>query len=232
MRLLTLALWFPALAAVNPFAKKAAPAKPSAPAVNPFASKSSTKTRDLAAKGSFFGRVDGTEPPKAKPKAKAGSAAPSSSNKAAPASAGVTSASKDGTLQTFLFGKAPGAGASKPKKRKSEAVEEAGEEALGASTSKRKEAREVRELPREGEEFEETQETPTEGESQSEGGSRASLARTATEVIPEASGEEEEDAEMEDTQPDTQVEEAEEVAAPKANGSGLSKLERFRNAAA
>lgn len=202
--------------------------------MNPFASKSSTKTRDLAAKGSFFGRVEGSEPPKAKPKSKAGSVAPSSSSTKAPASSGVTAATKDGTLQTFLFGKAPGAAAAKPKKRKSDAVEDAGAD-LGASTaSKRKEAREVRELPREGDEFEETQETPTEGESQSEGGSRASLARTATEVIPEASAEEEEeDAEMEDTQ----VEENEEVGAAEAKakaagGSGLSKLERFRNAAA
>ena len=207
--------------------------------MNPFASKSSTKTRDLAAKGSFFSRVEGSEPSKAKPKAKAGSVAPTSSSAKAPASSGVTSASKDGTLQTFLFGKAPGPGPAKPKKRKSDAVEDDAAAAHGASAStpsKRKDAREVRELPREGDEFEETQETPTEGESQSEGGSRASLARAATEVILEAT--EDEDADMQDTQEDTQIEVSEEVKAglevkaAVANGGGLSKLERFRNAAA
>lgn len=221
-------------AAINPFAKKSAASKPAPPAVNPFASKSASKTRDLGAKGSFFGRVEGSEPAKAKPKPKASSVAPSSSAKT-PASSGVTSASKDGTLQTFLFNKAPSAATAKPKKRKSDAVEDAAGVSDAGTPGKRKEAREARELPREGDEFEETQETPTEGESQSEGGSRASLARTATEVIVEAS--EGEDAEMEDTQEATQGEDDEVAAAvgleaKAASGAGLSKLERFRNAAA
>jgi len=218
---------------VNPFAKKAAPVKAAAPAVNPFASKTTSKTRDLGAKGSFFGRVEGSEPAKPKPKAlKAGSTAPLPGKAAAPP--GVTAGSKDGTRQTFLFNKAPSAeAAAKPRKRKSDAVEDAAAD-LGASVSRRKDASEARELPREGEEFEETPETATEGESQSEGASRSGLARTATEVIMEDDEGEGEGVTQEATQVDD-GEPEEPVAVAKAavvNGGGLSKLERFRNAAA
>ncbi|GAA5830484.1 hypothetical protein JCM11251_002486 [Rhodosporidiobolus azoricus] len=161
--------------ALNPFAKRAAPPKTAAsPAANPFLNKKASKTRDLAPSKSFFGRVEGKEPPKPKGKGtKASSAAPATSK---------ATTTAPGSRQTTLFGMAPPAEKEKPekksKKRKSIAGEELEEPTEPGRTSDvsdktrskldafRKKpgsqatsglgSEAARELPRDGEEVEET----------------------------------------------------------------------------
>ncbi|GAA6041229.1 hypothetical protein JCM8097_008354 [Rhodosporidiobolus ruineniae] len=100
--------------AVNPFAKRAAAPKPApSPAANPFADKKAGKTRDVGRTESFFGRVEGKEPPKGKGKA-ARTPAITAKKDAAPAS---------GLKQPTLFGAAP---VSKEELAKKEAAKKGG----------------------------------------------------------------------------------------------------------
>ncbi|GAA5861876.1 hypothetical protein JCM1840_006861 [Sporobolomyces johnsonii] len=208
--------------AVNPFAKRAAPAKSAAPAANPFAGKKGS-TKDVRRTESFFNRVEGTAPPKAKSKASRSSTASSS---AAPGQTTLP-----GSKQTTLFGFAPGAPKAsdkkgkdkKGKKRKSVGADGAEGESQpepekkagkkldsfmkkpGSSGTAGLGAETARELPREGEELEETQVEETQ-ESQQQSGSRLNLVEEEDEVEVE---ETQEDTEMDTQVEETQVEEPE-----------------------
>ncbi|KAK4049727.1 DNA polymerase alpha accessory factor Mcl1 [Microbotryomycetes sp. JL201] len=144
--------------AVNPFAKRAAVLASSSPA-NPFASKNKAGAKDLTRTGSFFNRIEGKEAPKPKGKERS-----SLSNETAAARSGT------GSRQTTLFGMAPPVAAEAGPKskagRKRKAVTDNGETAEAEPTSASvtvlakkpvSQADKVKELPREGEEFEDTQ---------------------------------------------------------------------------
>ncbi|GAA5900425.1 hypothetical protein JCM6882_001243 [Rhodosporidiobolus microsporus] len=241
--------------ALNPFAKRAAPPKAAAsPAANPFANKAVGKTRSLAPSQSFFGRVEGKEPPKTKGKAP-------KAPKAAPAAAKQTTAVA-GSRQTLLFGAAPPVEKEKPekksKKRKSTAGEEgeAGEKdaapATATATSEKTRnalegfrrkpasaavsglgAEEARELPREGEEMEETQFVEdTQEESLPPAGKRQRRPSELEALAEEKEGEAEaevEETQGQDTQMDeTQVEEtqAEEAQAVAEDSTSLKENTR------
>ncbi|KAM0787097.1 hypothetical protein ACM66B_006353 [Microbotryomycetes sp. NB124-2] len=153
--------------AVNPFAKRAAAHASSSPANNPFASKNKAGTKDLTRTGSFFNRIEGKDAPKPKGKGRS-----SLSNESAPATK-----TSGGPRQTTLFGvpspaTAADAAATKSKagrKRKAAATETEAEDAADVGSDQTstvtsmfgKQAsskpQQVKELPREGEEFEDTQ---------------------------------------------------------------------------
>ncbi|GAA5856457.1 hypothetical protein JCM8547_008753 [Rhodosporidiobolus lusitaniae] len=228
--------------ALNPFAKRAGPAKPaSSPAANPFADKKAGKARDLGKTESFFNRVEGKEPPKAKGKG------------ARALTASASSAKKQQTLpssrQTTLFGMAPGVPKEvekQSKKRKSVVGDDEAAAATIASTSttssstadvsastyKKLEAfrkrpgtaassglgaGEGKELPREGEEMEETQVEESQEETQPPAGKRQRRP-SELEMLEEDREAEEGEPQVEDTQMDeTQVEETQDESSFKEN---------------
>ncbi|GAA5823351.1 hypothetical protein JCM3770_002368, partial [Rhodotorula araucariae] len=177
--------------ALNPFAKRPAVPKPapSAPAANPFADKKkgAAKAKDVGRTDSFFHRVEGTEPPKAKGKGKAAAAATDATAVGKKAKPTSTTGGGGGIKQLTLFGAPPPAtlARGKDKKRKAaaasdEAVDESApsvsasapvsssskldafrhrpkDKAGSAAVAGLGGAEGAKELPREGEELEETQ---------------------------------------------------------------------------
>ncbi|EGU12777.1 hypothetical protein RTG_00795 [Rhodotorula toruloides ATCC 204091] len=210
--------------AVNPFAKRASNAKPSAShAANPFADKKAGKAKDLGRTDSFFHRVEGKEAPKAKGK---GRAAASSTTATASAKSKPTTT---GGKQMTLFGLPPGKEPEKKTKKRKSTADEAEEDAAAtadstASSSKKKlgafrkkpgtaataglGAEAARELPREDEEMEETQIVDeTQQDEESLPAPPAKRRDSELEAVREEQEEEAEDTQMSETQVETQVEE-------------------------
>ncbi|GAA5971259.1 hypothetical protein JCM11641_008285 [Rhodosporidiobolus odoratus] len=243
--------------ALNPFAKRAAPAKNAAPAANPFADKKAGKTRDVGRTESFFNRVEGKEPPKGKGQARASASATASTSTA------KKSSTVAGGRQPTIFGAAPpkpvDPAEKKTKKRKSTSGDNESQEASASSSAalaaKGKKldafmkkpgsasqgglgaAGAARELPREGEEMEETQVGESQDESQ--GSSKGKKQRRLSELEPLAERaeeqEEEDETQVEETQVEkTQVGEDSQTSlkensrpASAAHVSGTSKLAHF-----
>ncbi|BGP13072.1 DNA polymerase alpha accessory factor Mcl1 [Rhodosporidiobolus nylandii] len=226
--------------ALNPFAKRAAAPKTASPAANPFADKKAGKTRDVGRTESFFNRVEGKAPTKAKGNGVRASAAAASSSSG-------KKQSTSGTRQPFIFGAAPpesketekaaGKNGKKGTKRKSTAGDADSAEGSGPPTKTIAQlfapkpgsqatgglgAEAARELPREGEELEETQfvETQEEQDSQPPAGKRQ---RRPSELEPLA---EEEDTQMEETQvEETQVEKSPSLKEnTRPASTGISKI--------